>query len=218
MPNTFGDYSHTSSAAVGGSGSASAGKSKVEYWPLDRCKKAYTNYTANKSEEIEEQKNARRYYHGAHWTAEQIRELNKRKQPVVTFNRIAHQILYNWRGWADRTGSSRIRKPIARTPQGADKVPAVGNAPSFSLLNWIANNCAGEVSGSGARCRAVEGLAGISVSIWKKATDKEASAYNDVRIFRAAAYEWHIVDGPQRRPIDARSRTMRLASMWLRNG
>lgn len=50
------------------------------------------DYLSNKQEEIDEQKNARRYYHGAQWTAAQIKALNKRKQPVVTFNRIARKI------------------------------------------------------------------------------------------------------------------------------
>ena len=52
----------------------------IGYWSIEKCKKAYSQYIANKSQEIEEQKNARRYYHGVHWTSEQVRELNKRKQ------------------------------------------------------------------------------------------------------------------------------------------
>ena len=42
--------------------------------------------------EIEEQKDARRYYHGAHYTAEQIRILRGRHQPVVTWNRVGRKI------------------------------------------------------------------------------------------------------------------------------
>jgi hypothetical protein len=171
MPNTFGDYSHTSSAAVGGSGSASAGKSKVEYWPLDRCKKAYTQYTANKSEEIEEQKNARRYYHGAHWTAEQIRELNKRKQPVVTFNRIARK-LNGVVGLIERL--KQDPKAYPRTPQGADGAELATAIIRYELdsNNWQAK------SPEVALDAAVEGLAGISINL-EESDDKEASAYND---------------------------------------
>ncbi|WP_217539681.1 hypothetical protein, partial [Stenotrophomonas sp. GbtcB23] len=32
------------------------------------------------------------YYHGAQWTAKQIKALNQRRQPVVTYNRIARKL------------------------------------------------------------------------------------------------------------------------------
>lgn len=57
-----------------------------------KLKRQYLAYIGDKSEEIKEQKDARRYYHGAQWTSEQIKAFNKRKQPVVTFNRIARKI------------------------------------------------------------------------------------------------------------------------------
>lgn len=65
---------------------------KPGYWPLDKCKKAYLDYLSSKTAEIQEQKDARRYFHGAQWTEAQIKALNARKQPVVTFNRIARKI------------------------------------------------------------------------------------------------------------------------------
>lgn len=55
-------------------------------------KREYLDYIDGKTEEIKEQKIARAYYHGAHWTAEQVRILNARKQPVVTFNRVGRKI------------------------------------------------------------------------------------------------------------------------------
>jgi hypothetical protein len=80
---------------VGGSSSTTGSIGAPEkggYWPLSKCRKAYLDYLANKQEEVSEQKDARRYYHGAQWTDEQIKALNKRKQPVVTFNRIGRKI------------------------------------------------------------------------------------------------------------------------------
>jgi hypothetical protein len=59
---------------------------------LEQLKKDYLSYLGGKSEEIKEQQNSRRYYHGAQWTAKQIKAFNLRKQPVVTFNRIARKI------------------------------------------------------------------------------------------------------------------------------
>ena len=74
--------------AVGGSSSTSGGasdsKGKAGYWSLSKCKKAYLDYLTNKTEEINEQKDARRYYHGAQWTDEQLKVLKKRRQPPST--------------------------------------------------------------------------------------------------------------------------------------
>ena len=99
MPVTVPSYAtgagYTSDASqhsTGGTAAPESRKDKKEYWSLERCRKAYSSYLVNKQEEISEQKNARRYYHGVHWTAGQIKELNKRKQPVVTFNRIARKL------------------------------------------------------------------------------------------------------------------------------
>jgi hypothetical protein len=59
---------------------------------LARLKQDYLSYLDGKRAEIDEQQEARRYYHGAHWTAKQIKTLNQRKQPVVTYNRMARKI------------------------------------------------------------------------------------------------------------------------------
>ncbi|MDC9825669.1 hypothetical protein PRN20_18195 [Devosia sp. ZB163] len=59
---------------------------------LERLKREYLGYLDGKTAEVEEQQEARRYYHASQWTAKQIRTFNRRKQPVVTFNRIARKI------------------------------------------------------------------------------------------------------------------------------
>lgn len=55
-------------------------------------KKQYLAYLDGKSEEIKEQQESRRYYHGSQWTEKQIEAFNKRRQPVVTYNRIGRKI------------------------------------------------------------------------------------------------------------------------------
>src|SRR5262245_22481042 len=62
------------------------------YWSLQRGRQAYSTYLWSKRPEIDEQINARRYRHGAHWTADQVSVLNDRRQPVVTYNRIGRKI------------------------------------------------------------------------------------------------------------------------------
>src|SRR5215204_5284232 len=62
------------------------------FWSLERCKRCFDDYLDNKQAEINEQKESRRYRHGAQWTAKQIETFNLRKQPVVTYNRIGRKI------------------------------------------------------------------------------------------------------------------------------
>jgi hypothetical protein len=62
------------------------------YWGLEKCKRSYLDFIGSKNDEIEEQKNARCYRHGAQWTVSQVEAFNRRKQPVVTYNRIGRKI------------------------------------------------------------------------------------------------------------------------------
>jgi hypothetical protein len=63
-----------------------------QFLPVGTLIKQYLDYLTNKSAEIEEQKESRRYYHNAQWTEEQLRTLRKRKQPPVTVNRVQRKI------------------------------------------------------------------------------------------------------------------------------
>lgn len=147
--------------AVGGSTSTSGGVSDskgTSYWPLSRCKKAYLDYLTNKTAEIEEQKEARRYYHGAQWTNEQLKVLKKRRQPPSTKNRIARKI--------DGTIGliERLRqdpKAFPRTPkheQGAELATAVLRY-ALDEQDWKAK------SPECARDGAVDGFGGVELEI-----------------------------------------------------
>lgn len=87
----FRDYSTGGGGAAGNGPSALTADGK-EYPSLGKLKKQYLDYLDNKREEIDEQQDARRYRHGAQYTAKQIAALNARKQPVVTYNRISRKI------------------------------------------------------------------------------------------------------------------------------
>jgi hypothetical protein len=168
MPATARDYTSHGNASAGSTG-ATSDKPKQDYWTLEKCRKAYTSFLDNKQDEINEQKNARRYYHGVHWTAEQIKELNKRKQPVVTFNRIARK-LNGVVGLIERL--KQDPKAYPRTPrneEGAELATAVIRYVLDSE-NWNAK--APEV----ALDAAVEGLSGISIELSEgKEGDHEVS-------------------------------------------
>jgi len=165
MPVTVSSYatgtgytSDASQQSTGGAAAPESRKEKKEYWPLDRCRKAYTNYLDNKQEEISEQKNARRYYHGVHWTAEQIKALNKRKQPVVTFNRIARK-LNGVVGLIERL--KQDPKAYPRTPKHEE-----GAELATAVIRYVLDaNEWGAKSPEVALDAAVEGFSGISIEL-----------------------------------------------------
>ncbi|WMT88272.1 hypothetical protein NO932_06585 [Pelagibacterium sp. 26DY04] len=75
-----------------GSSSAQGGVSRPGGKDHAELKRGYLSYLETKAEEIKEQQEARRYYHGSQWTAKQIQTFNRRRQPVVTYNRIGRKI------------------------------------------------------------------------------------------------------------------------------
>jgi hypothetical protein len=62
------------------------------FWPVSRLRQQYIDYLTAKVSEYEEQKQSRHYRHGAQWTPEEIEILRKRRQPIITFNRINRKI------------------------------------------------------------------------------------------------------------------------------
>lgn len=148
----------TDTTPVSGPSSGSDKKGGDQFWPLETCKKAYLDYLFNKTQEIEEQKNSRRYYHGAHWTSEQIKALKKRKQPVVTFNRIGRKI-DGVVGLIERLRQDP--KAYARTPEN-DEGAELATAVIRYVLDeeeWKAK------SPEVARDAAVDGIGGAEIEL-----------------------------------------------------
>src|SRR5262245_19875455 len=128
------------------------------YWSLQRMRQAYSTYLFSKRAEIDEQQQARRYRHGAHWTSDQIKVLNDRRQPVVTYNRIGRKI----DGIVGLT--ERLRqdpKAYPRTPQhqgGADLATAVLRY-LMDANNWKAKS---PIVSENA---AIDGLGGVELGL-----------------------------------------------------
>ncbi|BBB99391.1 hypothetical protein [Bradyrhizobium elkanii] len=62
------------------------------YYSLDRLRRQFNDYAGAKDAENREMVEARHYYHGDQWTKHEIEQLRRRKQPVVTSNRIVRKI------------------------------------------------------------------------------------------------------------------------------
>lgn len=75
-----------------GAGVPAQADGQPEVANLERLRSDYLSYLNGKSDEIKEQKDARRYYHSSQWSAKAVKEFDRRKQPVVTYNREARKI------------------------------------------------------------------------------------------------------------------------------
>src|SRR5580765_702816 len=157
----FTGYQQGGSASGGGPADLNdQQENKDGSWTLEKCIQAYTTYLDSKTLEIQEQQNARRYRHGSQWTAEQIKALNDRKQPVVTYNKIGRKI-DGIVGLVDRLRQDP--KAYPRTPQnqgGADLATAV-------LRYLMDSNKWNEKTPVISENAAIDGLAGIEMKIGK---------------------------------------------------
>jgi hypothetical protein len=117
----------------GGSGpsiSTTDKPSKDGYWSLGKLKRAYQDYLGSKREEIDEQQDARRFVHGSQWTAEQITQLNARKQPITVNNKTKRKI----NGIVGTL--QRLRqdpKAYARTPKHEQGAELASGALNYAL-------------------------------------------------------------------------------------
>lgn len=120
----FTDY-----APGGSAGSSNAPETKSSYWSLSKLKRAYLDYVGSKREELEEQQNARRYRHGAQYTDAQVRVLNARRQPVVTFNRVGRKI----------DGIVGLVEKLRQDPKAFPRTPKheQGAELSTAVLNFV---------------------------------------------------------------------------------
>lgn len=62
------------------------------YLDVTRLRRQYMDFASVKDAEQREMVEARHYYHGDQWTKEEIETLRRRRQPVVTSNRVVRKI------------------------------------------------------------------------------------------------------------------------------
>jgi hypothetical protein len=128
------------------------------YYTVEQLKRQYYDYVGNKRPEIEEAKEARRYYHGAQWTDKEIKALKRRRQPVITSNRIVRKVDAVV-GLVERL--KQDPKAYPRNPnseQGAEVATAVLRY-AVDHVDWNSK------SARAARMAAVDGLGGIEIDL-----------------------------------------------------
>lgn len=77
--------------ALGGNGEEQKQQDDM-YLPIETLRRQYLDFLSAKQDEIKERRISEQYYHGAQWTSKELKALKKRKQPVITSNRIARKI------------------------------------------------------------------------------------------------------------------------------
>lgn len=141
-------------------GGSSANEDDSQYLSVAKLKKQYYDYLGAKTAEIEEARQSRHYYHGDQWTEAEIAVLQRRKQPVVTSNRIERKINAVV-GIVEKLRQDP--KAYARTPeheQGADVATAV-------MRYCLDNNDWKSKSTRAARNGGVDGIAGLEFDLEK---------------------------------------------------
>ena len=99
---------------------ATDAEDKEQFLDVRKLRTQYLDYLTTKTDEIEEQQDSRRYYHGAQWSGEQINILRRRRQPPLTWNRTARKI-NQIIGVVERLRSDPKALPRhVRSEQGAD--------------------------------------------------------------------------------------------------
>lgn len=145
-------------AIAGATDAPADGNDDQLYFDLGRLRRQFYDYVGVKSAEIEEQKESRRYYHAAQWTDDEIRKLKKRKQPVITYNRIGRKIDAVI-GWAEKLRQEP--KAYPRTPQQQDGADVATAVLRYALdhVDWKSK------SPRVARMAAIDGIGGIEFDI-----------------------------------------------------
>ena len=133
-------------------------ENKDGLWTLEKCINAYTTYLDNKTLEIQEQQNARRYRHGAQWTSDQIKTFNDREAAGRDLQQ-------------NRPQDRRHRRPGGAAQARPESLPAhaaasAGADLATAVLRYLMDrNKWNEVAPLVTEAAAVDGLAGIELDL-----------------------------------------------------
>jgi hypothetical protein len=129
-----------------------------DYYDVTRLRRQWNDWASSKDAEGREMVESRHYYHGDQWTEKEISALRRRKQPVVTSNRIVRKIDAVV-GLVERLRQDP--KAYARTPkhdEGAELATA-------TLRFVLDNNDWKSKSSRVARAGGIDGISGMEYDL-----------------------------------------------------
>ena len=128
------------------------------FLPVERLRRQYLDFLGGKILEIEEQKLSRHYYHGSQWSAEEIRLLRARRQPIVTFNRVSRKI----------NGIVGLLQKLRQDPKAYPRNPGndEGAEVATSTVRYVCDaNLWEQLSSECARQGAIDGVGGVELKL-----------------------------------------------------
>lgn len=84
----------------------------------------YLDYVSAKRAERDEALEARRYYHGDQWSHDEVVELNKRRQPIITYNRESRKI----------NGIVGLLERLRQDPKAYPRTPESGHGAEVATV------------------------------------------------------------------------------------
>jgi hypothetical protein len=129
-----------------------------EFCSLAVLKRRYDEFREAKRDETAEAETARRYYHGDQWTENELKVLEERKQPPITYNRIQRKI----------DGIVGLVERLRQDPRAYPRTPAQEEGAGIAtgiLTHLLDANRWATLSAKIARDAAIEPVAGIELSL-----------------------------------------------------
>lgn len=126
--------------------------------PITTLRKQFLDWSGAKRDEIEEARVARHYYHGDQYSPEEVKTLKKRRQPIITSNRIAKKI----------NGIVGLIERLRQDPKGFPRTPkhTEGADLSTAVLRYVLDaNEFKTKGGDVGRNAGIEGLFGIEIEL-----------------------------------------------------
>lgn len=99
-----------------------------KFLPVQKLCAKYLDYVSSKRSERDEALEARRYYHGDQWSHDEVAELNRRRQPVITYNRESRKI----------NGIVGLLERLRQDPKAYPRTPESGHGSEVAtaVLNY----------------------------------------------------------------------------------
>jgi hypothetical protein len=125
---------------------------------VSKLRRQYLDYLGTKMPEIEEQKISRRYYNGAQWSAEAVKALRERRQPIITYNRVRPKI----------NGIVGLVERLRQDPKAYPRNPRneSGATVATQSIRAVLDGVQWQMMSSDVcRLAATEGLAGVALEL-----------------------------------------------------
>ena len=154
------------------------GEDGIAYLPVERLRRQYIDFLGGKVQEIEEQKLSRHYYHGAQWSAEDIKILRARRQPIVTYNRVGRKI----------NGIVGLMQKLRQDPKAFPRNPGndEGAEVATSTVRYVCDsNLWEQMASECARQASIDGIGGVELKL--RAGDKGDP---DIEMCQVFAEDW----------------------------